>query len=376
MDQADPAGTPGLASPRLAGPGNPPDLVAQLANELATVLSGAAERVTSLAATGRISRASLRALRDEIDRARRVAMMGQQVSRLASGRVPVVYERLDLTALLHETVRRRAREIRDRGVALRQQLAPAEVRSDAALLPTLLQTVLDWTFEHACTLIEIKLSVPGWPGRAQLRVGFGYQPADEVVTSATPLEGSADAALDTLSWRLLQQTATTLALDVWRRDTHGRTALTLDFPDTLAPSLQTMLGAGAAAAAVNSQPHAGQHVLALTPRREVRSLVREAVRPMGLMLDFVATVEEARQLCSSSVPNVLIYEAALSGDDLERLATELQSEAPRLGFVRIVDQGKAFEVLNMGGRAVASVGRDAILQSLPAALQFELARTE
>ncbi|HSM22915.1 MAG TPA: hypothetical protein VK876_11990, partial [Rubrivivax sp.] len=334
----------------------------------------AAERVTSLATTGRISRAGLRALRDEIDRARRAIMKGQQVARLASGRVRVSHERLDLTALLHESVRARAREIHARGIELRQQLAPTEVRSDAALLPALLAAVLDWCFEHACTVIELKLAVPGWPARAQLRAGFGYRAADELVTAAAPLDVDTDPALDTLSWRLLQQTAAVMGLEVWRRDTQGRTGLTLGFPDTLAPSLQTLFDPGAPA--VNSQPHAGRHVLALAPQRELRGLVREALRPMGVLLDFVATVDEARQLCASGLPHVVVYEAALAGPEFERLSAEWRTDAPRLGFVRIVDQGRAFEVLNLGIGPVACVGRDAIIESLPAALHFELARAD
>jgi hypothetical protein len=270
-------------------------------------------------------------------------------------------------------VRERAREIHARSIELRQHLAPTEVRSDAALLPALLAAVLDWCFEHACTVIELKLAVPGWPGRAQLRAGFGYRVADELVTAAAPLDDTADPALDTLSWRLLQQTATVLGLDLWRRDTQGRTELTLGFPDTLAPSVQSLFDPGAPA--VNSQPHAGRHVLALAQRRELRGLVREALRPMGVLLDFVATVDEARQLCASSLPHVVVCEAALAGPEFERLWAEWRAEAPRLGFVRIVDQGRAFEVLNLGSGPVACVGRDAIIESLPAALQFELART-
>ena len=61
------------------------DLVAQLGSEVAAVLSTALERVTTLATTGKIDRASLRALREEVDHARRAAIMGQQVSRLAAG---------------------------------------------------------------------------------------------------------------------------------------------------------------------------------------------------------------------------------------------------------------------------------------------------
>lgn len=123
-------------------------LLALLGNEVAVALTDAAERVTALATTGRISRAGLRVLRDEIDRARRAVLKGQQVARLASGRVRVSPERLDLTALLHESVRSRAREIHARGIELRQQLAPTEVRTDATLLPGLLAAVLDWSFER------------------------------------------------------------------------------------------------------------------------------------------------------------------------------------------------------------------------------------
>ena len=50
------------------------------------------------------------------------------------------------------------------------------------------------------------------------------------------------------------------------------------------------------------------------------------------------------------------------------------AEVPGLAFIQIAVQGKAFEVLNLGGRQFASVGRDAIIESLPAALLFELSR--
>lgn len=374
MPPSNPANPIGAAPRPAANAFDIQALLALLGNEMAAALSDAAERVTSLAATGRISRAGLRALRDEIDRARRAIIRGQQVARLASGRVRVSPERLDLTALLHDSVRARAREIHARGIELRQHLVSAEVRSDAALLPTLLAAVLDWTFEHSGTVIDLKLSVPGWPGRAQLRASFGYRATDEQVTAPAPLEADTDPALDTLSWRLLQQTAAVLGLDLWRRDTHGRTELTLDFPDTLAPSLQTLFNPGAPAA--NSQPHAGRHIVALMPRRDLRSLVREALRPMGLLLDFVATVDEARQLCASGLPHVVVYEAALAGPAFERLCAEWRADTPRLGFVRIVDQGRAFEVLNPGNGPVSCVGRDAIIESLPAALNFELARAD
>ena len=128
------------------------------------------------------------------------------------------------------------------------------------------------------------------------------------------------------------------------------------------------------AQAHNSQPLAGRHVVVLAARREVRNVVREALRAMGLMLDFVGSVEEAQALCADGLPHAMVYEASLGGDRFERLRGDMLAEVPGLAFIQIAEQGKAFEVLNLGGRQFASVGRDAIIESLPAALLFELSR--
>jgi CheY-like chemotaxis protein len=169
-----------------------------------------------------------------------------------------------------------------------------------------------------------------------------------------------------------------LGLQVNRHDTPGRTELTFEFPNTLAPRLpgaEAADGDDAPGSARNSQPLAGRHVLVLAARREVRNVVREALRPMGLMVDFVASVEEAQLLCADGLPHAVIYEASLGGDRFERLRGEMTNEVANLAFIELAEQGKAFEVLNLAGRQFARVGRDAIMQSLPEALLFELART-
>jgi hypothetical protein len=47
---------------------------------------------------------------------------------------------------------------------------------------------------------------------------------------------------------------------------------------------------------------------------------------------------------------------------------------PHLAFVEIAEEGKGFEMLNVGGRQFARVGRNSIIDSLPAALSYELTR--
>lgn len=364
---------------RVAEPLDPQALVAQLGSEVATHLSSALERVTTLTATGKIDRAGLRALRDEIDRARRAGIMGQQVVRLGNGRVQLANERLDLTGLLREALRQRGREIDARGIEVRQELTAAEVMSDTTLLFSLLQTTLDWSFEHAVSRIDLALKIQNWPAHACLTVAYAFQQPDEVGAAPGRTTQVDEARLSTMSWRLLQQTAGVLGLLLHRKETPGKTELKLEFPQTLAPRLNSVQKVEAEVVESqgnNSQPLAGRHVMVLAARREVRNVVRAALRPMGLMVDFVTSVEEAQQLCADGLPHAVIYEAAIAGEHFERLRAEMLAEVPTLVFVRIAEQGKAFEVLNLGGRQFASVGRDAIMAALPEALTFELSRAE
>ena len=379
MDLSDLTSAP-AAGRRMAEPLDPQALVAQLGSEVAATLSSALERVTTLAATGKIDRAGLRLLREEIDRARRAGIMGQQVVRLGNGRVQLANERLDLTSLLSEALRQRGREIDSRGIEVRQVLNPAEVMSDTTLLFSLLQTTLDWSFEHAVSRIDLTVEIKSWPAHACLIVTYAHQQPDEVEVpqgrAGAPIH---ELRLDTMAWRLLQQTAGVLGLVLARRDLPGKTELKLEFPQTLAPrlaSLQSMDAQERESQAHNSQPLAGRHIMVLASRREVRNVVRAALRPMGLMVDFVTSVEEAQQLVADGMPHAVVYEAAIAGDHFERLRTEMLAEVPNLVFVRIAEQGKAFEVLNLGGRQFASVGRDAIMAALPEALTFELSRAE
>ncbi len=378
IDQADPPDRLGSSQRPHDLLLDAPALVAQLGGEVAATLSTALERVIEMAATGRIDRGGLRLLREEIDLARRAGIMGQQLVRLGSGQVQLAPERLDLTALLREALLQRGREIEARGIQVRQTLAPAQVRCDATLLFSLLQTVIDWSFEHARSRIDLSIDVKAWPAHARLVSAFAHRPADEaegLVGGATRIH---EPALDTMSWRLLQQTTGALSLALERRDTPGRTEMTLEFPDTLPPSLLgfTLSNEDEAPQHVRNEfPLAGRHVIVLAARREVRNTVREALRNMGLVIDFVTSVQQAQELVREAMPHALVYEGSLGGDAFERLRTELLAEAPKLALVCIAEQGRAFEVLNVGGRQVASVGRDAVVESLPAALLFELTRS-
>jgi hypothetical protein len=339
--------------------------------EVAGPLTAAMERITALSTTGKIDRQSLRALRDEVEAARRAGMVGQQLARFASGRVRQSHERLNVTQLVKDVLVQRGRDLQSRGLPLRQALKPAEVIADASLLFAMLNALLDWCAEHARSTIDLRLDHTTWPVQARLACRFAFRaagdlPPDEPVPS-----------LDSLAWHLVQQTAWTMGLQVEREESGIESTATLVFPRTVNRELE---GVSAVEidqgfpSSLNSKPLAGSHVLVVASRREVRSQVREAIAHMGLILDFVTSIDEAREFCNGGLPHAVVYEAVLGGERLEHLRQEIQQEVPDLVFVEIVEEGDVFQVSGFDGPPVARVGREGLHSSLPSALVFELSK--
>ncbi|MFN3295166.1 hypothetical protein [Caldimonas sp.] len=356
-------------------------LLTQIGEEIAAPLSSALERVHGLIATGQIDRRSLRSLRDELERARRVGMCSQQIVRFASGRVRQSAERLHLTQTLQGVLAHRSRETQSHGLEIRQVLKPVEVIVDPALLFSLLNTLLDWALTHAQGSIELRLDTKPWPVQARLLCRFHHTPPDEAGTNgfAATLAPQDGPALDDVSWCLVQQAAATMGLELERQDGESATAVTLLFPRTVAdemPGLSVVEeDTGFAVSSANSRPLAGSHVLVVASRREVRVQVREAIRHMGLVVDFVSSVDEAAAFCREGLPHAVIIESILRGERFNQLREDLTHEAPDLVFIEIVEEGDMFEVSGFGHASIARVGRGAILTSLPSALLFELSKT-
>jgi len=76
------------------------DLLLQIGAEIAVPLTSARQRLETLAASARIDHQGLNALCDEVERARRAGMLGQQLARLASGQLRQTHERLALAQAL------------------------------------------------------------------------------------------------------------------------------------------------------------------------------------------------------------------------------------------------------------------------------------
>ncbi|MBC8057820.1 MAG: hypothetical protein H7Y61_14710 [Rhizobiales bacterium] len=380
MDMSDIGRTPVAprAAPSFPGNGDQErwhELVAQIGAEIAAPLTAALERINTLTSTGKIDREGLRALRDEVEAARQAGMIGQQLTRFASGRLRQSHERLQLADVLNGVIAHRARETTARGVTVKPSLKPAEVIVDASLLFSVLNSMLDWALANAHSQIDFAIDIKGWPAHARLACRFAHRPVDALTDGAA---ATAPRGLDSLTWRLIEQTSWTMGLVVERKDEGAITTVTLEFPRTASTEIEGVsaldLNDGFAPSS-NSQPLAGSHVLVIASRREMRVLIRDALRNMSLIIDFVNTVEEAAAFCRDGLPHAVIIESIQAGERFARFREEISKEVPDFVFIEIIEEGSTFEMSGFGGgTSMARVGREVLASSLPSALMFELSK--
>jgi len=346
-------------------------LVSQMGAEIAAPLTAALERINTLTSTGRIDRQGLRELRLEVEAARQAGMIGQQLTRFASGRLRQSHERLQLAEVVNGVLAHRGRETQARGIVLKPSLKAAEVIVDASLLFSLLNSLFDWSLANAHSQIELAIDIKQWPAHARLYCRFANRPADTLDAEA-PLHG-----LDSLAWRLLEQTAWTMGLIVERNDNAGVTMLMLEFPRTVSDEIEGVsaleINDGFAPSS-NSQPLAGSHVLVVASRREMRLQIRDALRNMSLIIDFVNSVDEAVSFCRDGLPHAIVIESIQNGERFAAFREDITDEVPGFVFIEIIEEGSAFQMSGFDGPSMARVGRDVIASSLPSALIFELSK--
>jgi hypothetical protein len=352
------------------------EIIGQIGTEVGLPLSAALERVTVLATTGKIDRAGLRLLREEIERARRAGMIGQQLARFASGRIRQSPEQISVTQMLREVLLQRGREATARQIEIGQALKPAEVVADATLLYALLQAVVDWSLDLAQKKLEFRIDIKAWPPYACLSARFSHassDASDRLTPVGTPLP-----SLDSMSWRLVQQISWTLNLVLERTVSDTETTLTIEFPRTVRDEVEGVSvveidqGFGVSE---NSKPLAGSHVLVVAGGRDMRSLIKESIRHMGLLVDFVNSVDEAEEFCRDALPHAIVYESVLANDRFQKLRQGISLDMPSFVFIEVAPEGSALQLSTNNAADHARIGRDAVMQSLPSALIYELSRT-
>ncbi|RZI55880.1 MAG: hypothetical protein EOP37_26425 [Rubrivivax sp.] len=363
------------------------DIVQQLGAEIAGPLSAALERIHTLISTGQIDRQGLRALRDSVAQAREAGMVSQQLARLASGRLRLSRERVPLTQVLRGVLTQRSRETQARGIQIRQLLQPIEVHTDASLLFSLLNAVMDWALANTHSSLEMRLDLTPWPAKARLMCRFAHRSLDLGSAPSAAINAPPES-LNSLHWRLIEQTALTLGALPLREDEAGITMLTLEFPHVagdesvlqqeLAPPVRPELAdrpeLDDPTPSHNSKPLAGCHLLIVSPRREVRQEIQNAVRHMGLIIDAVGSMDEALQFCEEGLPHGIAFEQSMRDADFDRLRADILGEVPGFSFIEVLDGEQQTQLSTATADHMARISRQNLQDALPSVLLFELSK--
>lgn len=386
------------------------EVVARVAAEVAMPLTQALDRVIALAATGSIDGDGLRALRDEIDGARRAGLRGQQIARFIVGQAHPGVERVALDEVLRAVLIEQAAGAQPGAVGHRPQLAAVPVMGDASLIHTLLRATADWCVAQSASAVDWLLDRKPWPVRGRLRCRFQPRRTDAALAapdpdapaaatadertevqpntptntplntppstpvstqSSTPTGTEPDTAAETLDWLLMQYAAHVAGVLVLRETDARHCQLTLEFPHAVDDQAEgTEAAQGTGAGGRGGALMAGSQVLVLAGRRELRQLVREALRGHDLFIDYAPSVAAARDYCAEGLPQVLIYEAGFDGHALDGLRRQLAEQAPALAQIEITPSGQDYEIAPDRAR----VGADGLAQTLAAVLVMELSR--
>ncbi|WP_431260376.1 hypothetical protein ACQ86G_09645 [Roseateles chitinivorans] len=360
------------------------DIVQQLGAEIAGPLSAALERIHTLISTGQIDRQGLRALRDSVAQAREAGMVSQQLARLASGRLRLSRERVPLTQVLRGVLTQRSRETQARGIQIRQLLQPIEVITDASLLFSLLNAVMDWALASTHSSLEMRLDLTPWPAKARLMCRFAHRSLDLGSAPSAAINAPPES-LNSLHWRLIEQTALTLGVLPLREDEAGITMLTLEFPQVAGdePAVPQELPPPARperpepddpTPSHNSKPLAGCHLLIVSPRREVRQEIQNAVRHMGLIIDAVSSMDEALQFCEEGLPHGIAFEQSMRDADFDRLRVDITGEVPSFSFIEVLDGEQQTQLSTATAEHMARISRQNLQDALPSVLLFELSK--
>jgi hypothetical protein len=348
-------------------------LAGEVGAEVAGALSAALDQLDEILRSGKVGRAGLSSVRDEVERARRVAMLGQQVSRLAAGFVRQDPEAIEVPEVLRSVLRQRRADLVARGIEVRQHLRPASMSADASLLYTLLQCLMHWALEH-CSGGTLKLSTAlnAWPVHAVLHCEFAWAPPDRG-SEWSSLDGFGHSGLESVAWRLVEQSAAVLGVQLQREEKGNEVKVTLAFPDSARrwPKLVDENTDLEDPRLANLQPLAGRSVLLLTARHELHRVAQAALPPLGLQLQVMHSIEEARGFERPPAP-LVIADSNLPGLDELREAWQ----AGRVGGPAIVLIGEALPGVHIDSGPTGEwlrIGHTTALRDLPAAARYALA---
>ncbi len=343
-------------------------LVGQFGAELAEPINTMHNIVQDFNRSRHMSHAQMVLLVASVETALKVTRQSQQIARLTEGRLRQSHERIRLDELLHQTISEQASVRNAQGIEIHRNIKPVEIIIDPGLLSSLVESALAWGCSQGKRVV-VSLGIKNWPEHGILTIKAGNLPG----SLAPP------AHADTLAWQLLVLTAQVMGVTIAREITaDGDATLVMEFARTVKQleglTAVEMDASGDSSFHNGTKPMAGMRILLITCDSLVRAEVEEAGRLLGLLVDRVLSVEQAKRYVKLGMPHLIIIDEQLNDDSFGRLQNEITSTHPNLGFIEIADESNTFEISSWMSDSMTRVSRDVMRAQLPSVLTLELAR--
>ena len=343
-----------------------PEMVSNLASQVTEGVSLLQHHLDQLLVKGRLSKLEHRLLSVPAERIKLAGVSAQQVQRFYGGRIRQSHEKVNLADLIEGVLQERKTELGQLGIALRRKLKPLEVLIDPTVAHTFVNAVLDWALPFG-NRIDVRLDLNSWPQNARLQV--------RVANDGLP--PSSSAHMDNLSWMLICQIANSAGGIEPTRD------LNEDGVSFTAMFTRTVQAVDGISAVDMSDDHtrtsmfkslSGTYVLTVSPSLQIRADVRDALREIGIASDSVVDLQQAREAMRARMPNLIVVDSELKGEDFDAFRREILREVFEFPFVEISPDDSSFDMSGFGEFSMAKVGRGNIREALGTAVMFELAK--
>ena len=343
-----------------------PEMVSNLASQVTEGVSLLQQHLDQLLVKGRLSKLEHRLLSVPAERIKLAGVSAQQVQRFYGGRIRQSHEKVNLADLIEGVLQERKTELGQLGIALRRKLKPLEVLIDPTVAHTFVNAVLDWALPFG-NRIDVRLDLNSWPQNARLQV--------RVANDGLP--PSSSAHMDNLSWMLIRQIANSAGGIEPTRDLND------DGVSFTAMFTRTVQAVDGISAVDLSDDHtrtsmfkslSGTYVLTVSPSLQIRADVRDSLREIGIASDSVVDLLQAREAMRARMPNLIVVDSELKGEDFDAFRREILREVFEFPFVEISPDDSSFDMSGFGEFSMAKVGRGNIREALGTAVMFELAK--
>jgi hypothetical protein len=341
-----------------------PSLISGLADQITEGVSALQNQIDLLFSKGRINKLEHRALSIPAERIKMSGISAQQINRFYSGRIRQSHEKVDMSELVEGVLQERKQELAILGIALRRKLKPVEVLIDPTVAHTFINAVLDWGLPFG-TRVDVRMDLNAWPQHARFLM--------RVSNDGVPPSSAASA--DNLSWMLIRQIALAAGgIEIEREMDEEGVGFTALFNRTV----QAVDGISAVDL---SDDHSsmfkslsGTYVLTISPSLQIRADVRDALREIGVSSDSVVDFGQARDAIKGRMPNLIVVDSEIKGEEFESFRRDLLREVFEFPFVEISPDDSSFDMSGFGEFSMAKVGRGNVREALGTAVMFELAK--